>query len=132
MFVMVNESHVIRELIRLENDALNYRMTWFLTLQGLLFAALAFAWDKGAAIIVVFSIVGILSSVSVGILLRYGILAIKELEKVSRADGHQPVIGKGYSGTSAVMHFLLPWHFLPILFVVAWAAFMVIRVRQVP
>lgn len=128
---MANESHVIRELIRLENDALNYRMNWFLTLQGFLFAAMAFAWDKGVALIVVLSIIGSLSSLSIGILLRYGILAIKQLEEAARTDSHEPVIGRGYRQTSAVMHSLLPWHFLPILFGFAWAALIVIRVWKV-
>jgi hypothetical protein len=83
------------------------------------------------ALIVVFSVVGILSSSSVGILLRYGILAIKQLEERARSIGDEQVIGRGYRETSAVMHFLLPWHFLPILFAVAWAALIVIRVWTV-
>lgn len=124
---MATKPGVIRELIRLENDALNYRLSWFLTLQGFLFAALAFGWDKGAALIVVFSIIGILSSLSVGILLRYGILAMKRLEEKLRTESQEPVIGRGYSETPAIIHFFLPWHFLPILFVGAWAALMVIR-----
>jgi hypothetical protein len=119
---------VIRELIRLENDALNWRMGWFLTLQGFLFAALAFAWDKDAELIVVLSIIGILSSLSVGILLRYGILAMKGLEEELQTDSEERVIGRRYGETPAIILFLLPWHFLPLLFVGAWAAVIVIRV----
>jgi hypothetical protein len=122
------EPDVIRELIRLENEALNYRMSWFLTLQGFLFAALAFAWNEDAELIVVLSVIGILSSLSVGILLRYGILAMKRLEEGLRTDGQERVIGRGYSETPGIIVFLLPWHFLPILFVGAWVAVIVIRV----
>jgi hypothetical protein len=125
---MASELQVFRELIRLENETLNYRMSWFLTLHGFLFAAMAFAWDKDVALIVVFAVVGILSSTSVGILLRLGTLAIRQLEERARSIGDEQVIGRGHRETSALMHFLLPWHFLPILFAAAWAALIVIRV----
>ncbi len=125
---MATEADVIRELIRLENEALNYRMSWFLTLQGFLFAALAFAWDQDVELIIVLSVVGILSSLSVGILLRYGILAMKRLEEGLRTDSQERVIGRRYSETPAIILFLLPWHFLPILFAGAWAVLIVIRV----
>jgi cellulose synthase/poly-beta-1,6-N-acetylglucosamine synthase-like glycosyltransferase len=125
---VATEPGVIRELIRLENDALNYRLSWFLTLHGFLFAALAFAWDKGAALILVLCIIGILSSLSVGILLRCGIVAMKRLEEELPTDSRERVIGRGYSESPAIIHFFLPWHFLPILFVGAWAALIVIRV----
>lgn len=36
----------IRNLIRHENELINQRLTWLGTFQGLLLAALAFAWDK--------------------------------------------------------------------------------------
>lgn len=29
-----------------ENDLMNHRIIWFITLQGLLFAALGFSWGK--------------------------------------------------------------------------------------
>lgn len=125
---MATEPDVIRELIRLENDALNWRMGWFLTLQGFLFAALAFAWDEDAELIVVLSVIGILSSLSVGILLRYGILAMKRLEEDLRPDSQERVIGRKYSETPAIILFLLPWHLLPLLFIGAWIAVIFIRV----
>lgn len=121
---------VIRTMIRDENEMINHRMNWFLILQGFMFAGLAFAWDKNSAVCIVFSFVGMLSSMSVGILLRYGILAIKNLEQ-SISNESQPVIGRTSKETSAFMHFLLPWHFLPVLMIAAWSALIFVRVFNV-
>ena len=118
---------VIRLLIHDENEMVNHRMHWFLILQGFMFAGLAFAWEKNSALCIVFSIVGMLSAVSVGVLLRYGILAIQKLEKSIQEEA-QPVLGRGSKETSAFMHFLLPWHFLPVLMVAAWSALICVRV----
>jgi hypothetical protein len=103
-------------------------MTWFLTMQGFFFAALAFAWEKSVGLIVVLSILGTLSSFSTGVLLRLGILTMKSLEKKAPKDDPRPVIGRGYEETSAALHLVLPWHLFPILFMVAWTALIMIRV----
>ncbi len=118
---------IIGALIRDENEMINHRMNWFLILQGFLFASIAFAWDKGISLSIVFSCVGILSSLSVGVLLRYGILAIKNLEE-SCGNHKQPIIGRGYKVTPRIIHLFLPWHFLPYLFAAAWLALILIRV----
>ena len=127
---MKSDPNIIRILINDENEMINHRMNWFLILQGFMFAGLAFAWEKNSALCIVFSCVGMLSAVSVGVLLRYGILAIKNLEQSIQKE-NQPVIGKGNKETSAFMHLLLPWHFLPILMTVAWLALIYIRVFNV-
>lgn len=127
---MTKDPNVIRTLIHDENEMVNNRMHWFLILQGFMFAGLAFAWDKNCALCIVFSCVGMFSSLSVGVLLRYGILAIKKLEQ-SIQDEDQPVLGRGSKDTSAFMHFLLPWHFIPILMMMAWIALICIRIFNV-
>ena len=127
---MKPDPDVIRQLIRDENAMVNNRMNWFLILQGFMFAGIAFAWEKNSALCIVFSCVGMLSAVSVGMLLRYGILAIKDLEQ-SVQEASQPVLGRGRKDTSEFMHLLLPWHFLPILMTVAWATLIYIRIFDV-
>jgi len=117
----------IRALIQHENEMTNHRMNWFLVLQGFMFAGIAFAWDKSTALCVVFSIVGILSSISVGILLRYGIQAIRDLDRKSR----DTTIGKGNEEISPFMHFLLPWNFLPFTMIVAWTAMIIIKLAKI-
>jgi hypothetical protein len=113
-------------LIRDENQMINHRMNWFLILQGMMFVGISFAWNNVPAVSIVFGCVGILSCLSVGILLHYGILAIKRLEE-SQSNDDQAVIGRGADETSKFVHFLLPWHFLPVMLGVAWLALIIIR-----
>ena len=127
---MASNPDVIRQLIRDENEMVNHRMNWFLLLQGFMFASIAFAWEKGIAISVVFSVVGVLSAISVGVLLRVSILAIRSLARRCRTTD-EPVIGRVRAHDSVIVSALLPWHFLPPLFVLAWVALMVIRVNGV-
>jgi hypothetical protein len=124
---MKEQPETIRALIQHENEMTNHRMNWFLILQGFMFAGIAFAWDKSEALCVVFSIVGILSSISVGILLRYGIQAIRNLDQKTE----ETTIGKGSEETSPIMHFLLPWHFLPFTMILAWTAMIIIKLAKI-
>lgn len=124
----MNENpNTIRALIQHENEMANHRMNWFLILQGFMFAGIAFAWDKSTALCIVFSIVGILSSLSVGILLNYGIQAIRKLDQKSR----DTTIGKGSEEINQFMHFLLPWHFLPFTMMVSWTAMIIIKLANI-
>lgn len=109
------KEEIIRALIHDENEMTNHRMNWFLILQGFLFAGIAFAWDKNVGLCLVFSFVGIFSSLSVGILLHFGILAIRNLQKYCQAE----IIGRRHEETKIFIHLLLPWNFLPILFMLA-------------
>jgi hypothetical protein len=43
---MQTQVETFREMVRHENELMNHRVSWLLTLQGLLFTALGFAWDK--------------------------------------------------------------------------------------
>ena len=127
---MSRDNDLIRSLIRDENEMTNHRMNWFLLLQGLMFASLGFAWEKNSALCIIFSCVGTLSSISTGVLLHYGILAIKNLEE-SIQDNNMPLLGRAPKETSKVMHFLLPWHFLPVLMSVAWLAIICIKIFNI-
>jgi len=122
------DPEVIRKLIQSENEMTNHRMNWFLVLQGFMFAGLAFAWEKSTSLCIVFSIVGALSSVSVGTLLQCGINAIKNLESMKPEE--ECVIGKGNGDTHKLMHLLLPWNFIPTLMVFAWIALIIIRINH--
>src|SRR4051812_28112493 len=59
-----NYEAVIRQMITREDELTNQRMHWMAMFNGLLFAALGFAWDKSGArfLTVVFSILGFASS----------------------------------------------------------------------
>jgi hypothetical protein len=70
----------IRELIRHENELINQRLTWLGTFQGLLLAALAFAWDKKSAggIVCVLCTVGAMVAISTGVATRRANRAIDD------------------------------------------------------
>jgi hypothetical protein len=61
----------IRRMIFHEDELVNSRMSWLLTLEGFLFAALGFAWDKDhtRCLAVLLSIVGIVVALSGGVML---------------------------------------------------------------
>jgi len=117
---------VIRELLHQENDVMNHRMTWFLTLQGFLFAALTFGWEQSQALITVFGLVGIMSCFSVGTLLRHAVLAMKHLQELA-SELNEPIAGRTHRENTAIVHFILPWHFLPILLSTAWLSLIIVK-----
>lgn len=124
---MKEDPEKIRALIRLENEMVNHRMQWFLLLQGFMFAGIGFAWEKSTALSIVFACVGILSALSVGLLLRCGIQAIAALDR----KVEETTIGKQSDEIGSFIHFLLPWNFLPITMGLAWVAMILIKVANV-
>lgn len=126
---MKEKDEVLRELIKNENEMINHRMNWFLTLQGFMFAAISFAWEKNTELCLVFSLVGALSALSVGLLLRSGVKEVKCLEEEGR-ELSNPVIGRKFEETPKVIHSFLPWQFLPILMVSAWSLILIIKIIQ--
>lgn len=122
-----------REMIRHENDLINQRLTWLSGFQGLLFAALAFAWGKSNIfyLSVIICIVGFLIAVSIGLATSKANRAIKNLsqewdeKKLENYDG--PDIEGNRCG-SEKLDILLPGSFVPLVFSVAWVFIFAIRV----
>lgn len=124
-----------RELVESENEMINHRMMWLLTIQGLLFASFFLIWRgkglgrgdvderlraTGAREIGILYSLGVFSAVSVGIVLFFALNAIKCIVASTPAEGTQYVIGLSHGPVSPWVHYLLPWNSLPVLFVVAW------------
>jgi hypothetical protein len=100
-----------------ENDLMNHRITWFITLQGLLFAALGFSWGKTDAknLIIILGFLGILTSTSSALVLWGGANAIEELlnnPTITKALGRKSKWNEKY---------FYPWYSFPLLFAIAWA-----------
>ena len=76
-----NYEAVVREMITREDELTNQRMLWMAAFNGLLFAALGFAWDKPGArfLTVVFSILGFTASFLNGLALLFASLAQRRL-----------------------------------------------------
>lgn len=118
----------VRDMIKHENELMHHRITWLSTLHGLLFAALAFAWDNkndAQVLIFVFSVLGILISLSTFTVLHTASGAISDL--ADWWETHKP---SGYDGPGVIgrrtkkpwQRALYPWNMLPILFTLAWLA----------
>ena len=125
-----SDSKIIREMILKEAELFNHRMTWLVTLQGLLFTALGFAWGNGRDLVYVFASLGVAVAGSIRFLLLLGRGAAEDLERkweLNKPEDYEgpPIVGRGHMAhwTS----FLLPWSLIPLLFIVAWVSVLVIN-----
>src|SRR5438093_10846601 len=94
----MDEFSTIWERIKHENDLVNHRLTWLGTFQGLLLAALAFAWDKHDAKYMIYALGALGVSVALSIAVAT-YRANKALDRLSRYwDKVKP---KDYVGSAA-------------------------------
>lgn len=122
----------VRQMITREDELTNQRMLWMAAFNGLLFAALGFAWDKHGAqfLSIVFSLLGISASLLNGIALIFASNAQRRLltwwhtKRPVTYDGPgvmgcEPLDSKRYS------MFFAPWILLAFMFVAGWLAILV-------
>jgi len=107
------------QLARHEDGLVNDRTGWFVSTQGLLFAALAFAWKEAAAVVPVFAVLGLVLSMSASWAAHCSNRAF------FRAELHNPEapgfsIMQAYPRTGIWRLRALPWNAFPTLFMVAW------------
>jgi len=127
----ISDAETVRSMIYKEDEFINHRLTWLVTLQGLLFAALSFAWDnESQSLIRLLAIVGMVVSITSFVGLWSARQAIRTLilewnkEKPSGYVGPDVI---GYYNPCKVVEFFLPWLVLPVLFFVVWIAVLVIH-----
>jgi hypothetical protein len=129
-------AQIIRSMIEHENSLQNYRLTWLMTTQGLLFAALGFAWDKtgAVALVIIVSVLGIFISASMWLVLRLSELAFQGL--IEWWEKHQP---NDYNGAPVLglrtqargfRWYMLPWKTLPWVFALAWLWIFVLNLSR--
>ena len=116
------DAAIIRDMIFKEDEFVNHRLTWLVTVQGLLFAALGFAWGKGTALTGLLGAIGIVVSITSFVCLLVSQQAIHGLVKKWDLRKKDDYVGPDIIGfrSSAIVGLLLPWIILPLLFVVAW------------
>jgi hypothetical protein len=125
-----NAANTVRDMLKHEGELLNHRMTWLVTLQGLLFAALGFGWQTNAVLIGIISALGIAASVSTYVVVIVGSLATQTLitgwdtNKPSDYNGPDVI---GYRGPRGIGLFFRPWRILPFFFMAAWIAVFVVN-----
>jgi hypothetical protein len=116
---------VIRSMIEHENVLFNQRIGWLMQIQGLLFAALSFAWDKKdiQLLVNVFSILGV--SVSLASLSNIWVYfqATKNLKESWKNLRSTDYIGPDVVGFNAKYqqnYLFLPMYSLPFIFMILW------------
>jgi len=115
----------IRELIRHENDLVNQRIGWLLQTQALLFAALAFAWEKAPPLSYILATVGISTAASIWCAIGLYHPAVERLKRHwndNVAPSHQKnrvIIGMPDPPEKLVV-LMLPWTALPLIFIGVW------------
>lgn len=125
-----DEGNTIRDMICKEVEFIDHRVTWLVQIQGLLFAALGFAWKDGKELIPVLGALGIGVSVTSLASLRLAHCAIERLywqwnQQKDPAYKGPDVIG--YHSRARAIKLLQPWLLLPLLFSAAWVAVWTMR-----
>ena len=126
-------AEVVRSMIEAENRLVNDRMAWLTTLEGLLFAALAFVWDKPNAVALtqVLCVLGVVTSAVILSTLVTASMAQRGL--LQWWDGHRP---KYYDGPDVIgwrpsrlrfAKYVAPWSVIAIAFIGAWVVVWVMR-----
>lgn len=122
-----SDAAIIREMIKHENELTNHRLGWLLTVEGLLFAALSFAWDKPEkeGLIVILSNLGIVVAGSAQVVLHAANMAFLELDGWWKAHRPRRYIGPDVCGFRFRPHeafwgHITPLRMVPLLFIVSW------------
>jgi hypothetical protein len=122
----------IRELIKHENDLVNQRMGWLIQIQGLLFAALGFAWKAApASLVFLICTLGVATAVSLWSALALYSPAVRQLRnwwEDRRPDDivEGPDVIGFWSPCSGIACLLRPWRALPAIFIIAWISVLIL------
>ncbi|SAL08093.1 hypothetical protein AWB81_08587 [Caballeronia arationis] len=108
------------------------RLSWLGSLEGFLFAALGFAWDKEGSLVVTISMLGLTVALLVFVATISTALAILSLQKYWNEQRPQDHQGPGVSGffpTRAPLSvFISSEVLLPVAFAFAWGAVLWTRI----
>jgi hypothetical protein len=120
--------HLVHEFVR-RDDLMNRRLGWLIQVQGLLFLALAFAWNAAPwALTMLLSALGIATTLS----LRSSLTSRNSEDQQLRKwwDDQfpaEPNVGP-WSPPSGIRRYLWPPTALPVIFVFAWVAVLILSI----
>jgi hypothetical protein len=122
------DEDVIRQMINAENTVLNHRLTWFATLEGLLFSALGFAWGKpdAHALVRVLAVLGIVAALcSLGLIMS-ATRAMFRLHFLWEKQQPANYDGPGVTGLPPAKSWIARWLgawwiYFPVFFIWGWA-----------
>lgn len=123
---IADRSAEVRHMIDRENDLINYRITWLTTINGLLFAALGFSWDKptGSQLIQVICALGfVISLIQLAATISAN-MAIARLVDWWENNKPKDYDGPGVMGFQPIRNRALVYlsflNWIPFLFMTAW------------
>jgi len=121
----LDDAETIRTMIRHENDLVNHRLTWLLTVEGLLLAGISFAWDKHLAneLVFLFAVIGIIAAGSALIVLdaaHYAIMHLGAWWDQNKPTAYAGPDVLGFRGHHYILGFLAAWRLIPPAFTVVW------------
>ena len=102
---------------------MNHRFSWLVAIQGLLFAALAFAWKDAGELVPLCSVLGIGTSISMATGFHFAGKAISTLHNEwieNLPEGYNGPSVIGYMTPSRICRCLNPWAAMPFLFICSW------------
>ena len=121
---LANIQPAVREMIAHEDSQIDRRVTWLCQLQGFLFAALGFSWDKNHKLSVVLSGLGIAVAVLVFVGLIAATLALRRIRAywaTVKPDDHKgPDIMGFFPDKAPFTAFTSAENLLPLVFIVGW------------
>ena len=128
----------VREMITREDELTNQRMLWMAAFNGLLFAALGFAWDKPGArfLTTIFSLLGISASLLNGVALIYAANAQRRLLSWWHDQKSKAYAGPGVMGCEPLdakkmySFYVTPWILLAFLLTAGWLAVLLFVLRE--
>lgn len=127
----------VRKMITREDGLTNQRMLWMATFNGLLFAALGFAWDKPGArfLTIVFSVLGVSASFLNGLALVFASNAQRRLlywwhSKKSKTYSGPGVMGCEPLDKKRYSLYLTPWIVLAFVFTAGWMAILIFILKE--
>ena len=121
---------VVRKMITREDELTNQRMLWTAAFNGLLFAALGFAWGKSDTkfLLIVFSILGFATSFLNCLALLFASKAQRRLlfwwksNMPNQYSGPGVMGGEPPHGKKLYAFFFTPWILLAFIFALGWLA----------
>ena len=139
------EAAIVRAMIQHENELRNNRIIWFITIEGLLFASLGFAWKDAQQLIYILCLLGLATAISSSRELKLSSMGITHLKNWWHTwlQQHEPevyvgppVIGLNLEGRAkgrGEWGFILrPAKSLPWLFAGAWILLCLLRLLSPP
>jgi len=127
----------VREMITREDELTNQRMLWMAAFNGLLFAALGFAWDKPGIrfLTVVISFLGVSASFLNGLTLIFASNAQRRLLSWWHSLNHESYFGPGVMGCEPLDRkryslYATPWILLAFIFTAGWVAILIFEVTK--